>query len=215
MSLLNILASQVSRVFSFINQFGSSPVVAGVPIQVYKYVPRQNAEVSKHVLVDLTGGKKFVNDNIAPGPHEWQLEGYIGGFPIEAVGRYEIMPSINTMRDILDTAFQSRQTVTFIDADRKLWPMVAIEDFQQERTPDVQNRLQVRLTIRELNVLSVTAVVQQVASAAAPVVGSTDGATVSGPATAPELLPVDSPALVGDTTTEPFLARLRGGYTVE
>jgi hypothetical protein len=214
MSLISILASDVSKVFAFVNQFAANPILAGVPIQCFKYVPSQEAAVSKHVLVDMTAGKKQVNDNIAPGPHQWQIEGYIGGeFPFEAVGRYDLMPSINTMRNILDTAFQSRMTVSFVDRDHKVWPLVAIESFEQEIAPDVDNRLLVRLTIQELTVLSVTAVVNELLQAALPDAGSIEGLTAPGPSAAAELLPVDSPVLAGgDDVTSGFLAGLRGAY---
>jgi hypothetical protein len=204
-------------VFAFVNQFVANPIIAGVPIQCFKYVPSQEAAVSKHVLVDMTVGKKQVNDNIAPGAHQWQIEGYIGGggggellgipIPVELVGRYDLMPSINTMRNILDTAFQSRMTVSFVDRDHKVWPLVAIESFQQEIAPDVDNRLLVRLTIRELTVLSVTAVVNELLQAALPDAGSIEGLTDPGPSA------VDSPVLAGgDDVTSGFLAGLRGAY---
>ena len=58
-----------------------------------------------------------MNDNVAPGPRVWTIEGYIGGIPGELTSLF--MPSLILFRDILDTAFFSRQIVPFVDTEFK------------------------------------------------------------------------------------------------
>jgi hypothetical protein len=180
-----LIATNLSFMFSIVQAWASQPKVSSVPIQTSRYRVRMTSEVSKHVLVDTTGLKKFVNDNVAPGPHEWYIEGYIGGeisgAAIEHIGRSELMPSIMLARAILESAYQSRAVVPFIDAEQKAWTTVVIQDFECEKTPDVQNRLMVRITLRELNILSASVLPAGVEK---PEAGTEFGAVASGPAAA-------------------------------
>ena len=156
MSFLNLIAEGSAAAVAVLQTYiGSPKIVYGdltVPIQAFRYVTRESAVVSKKVLVDMTG-KKNVTDNVAPGPHEWHIEGYIGGTPLELSLLY--MPSIATLRDILDAAYWSRQALDFYDADQRGWTLVSghpicIELFEWEKVPGEQNRLRVVLDLREL-----------------------------------------------------------------
>jgi hypothetical protein len=110
------------------------------------------------------------------------MEGYIGGLPFELTSLF--MPSIANFRDTLDAAFLSRQPLDFYDADQKPWTNangqpVLIEDLEFEKMPDTENRLVVRISLREINFLKVTitsSVPQDpVTAAATPPAGTATG----------------------------------------
>jgi hypothetical protein len=193
MSLLNVLSSNLSSVYALIKSYAMNPILAGVPIQTYQYRAHETAEVSKHVLVDLTGGKKFVNDNIAPGPHVWTLEGFIGGLPIELIGRPELMPSLKFFRDMLETAYISRAPVQFVDADLFAWANCAIEELEFENDPTVQNRVFVKVTVRELTILTATVSPTDLAAQGTPDTGREAGGTGSAPSPAAQSVPMGTP----------------------
>jgi hypothetical protein len=175
-SLYNLIASNAALAISLIKQFVLNPVLAGVPIQCYRYLFDGEADVSKQVLVNLQQGKQNVSDNVAPGPHEWQLEGYVGGMPVELSSQF--MPSIASMRDLLDKAYLSRDSVTFFDKYQRAWTVMIVH-FGYEIPPDTQNRLVVRLHLRELNSLTVSTVAaaqDEIAAAANPPDGTVTGA---------------------------------------
>lgn len=160
MSLLNLIASGAGAALALVKQYVGNPVIVfgatSVPIQTFRYLPRISAEVSRKVIIDMTGKRK-ITDNVAPGPHEWHIEGYIGGFPVEFSSLF--MPSIGIFRDGLDAAFLSRQPLDFFDADQKAWTLagghpVLITDLEFEKVPDTENRLIVRIDLRELYFLS-------------------------------------------------------------
>ena len=193
MSLLNLIAEGSATALTVLRQYTGNPkVVYGdlvVPIQAFKYVTRESAVVSKKVLVDMTG-KKNVTDNVAPGPHEWHMEGYIGGTPLELSILY--MPSLGTYRDMLDAAYWSRQALDFYDADQKGWTLasghpVCIELFEYEKVPGEQNRLRVVLDLRELIFAEVqtsfVSPLDPVAATATPTDGGASGAPAAAGAT--------------------------------
>ena len=212
MGLINVLASNVSSVYALVKSYTMNPIVAGVPVQCYQFRATETAEVSKHVLVDLTGGKHFINDNIAPGPHVWALEGYVGGLPIELVGRPEIMPSLRLMHYMLETAYASRAPVAFMDADLAAWPTVAIEELQFEKDPLVQNREIVKITLRELTILSANVFATDLQANGSPQPGNEVGITATAPAPASATLPAPLalPAVPGPATD--FVKSLSSAY---
>jgi hypothetical protein len=166
-----LIASNSSFVISFIRQYVLNPVIVcpngvSVPIKLTHYRCFGDSVVSKRVVIDLTQGKKTTTDNIAPGPHQWEVEGYVGGLPYELSSRF--MPSIGIMRDSLDGGWSQRQQVTFFDKYQKSWQVV-VEHFEYEPAPDEENALLVRLHLVELNVqtISVSGIANDPVSAAA------------------------------------------------
>lgn len=192
MSLYSLLLSNSASALSLIKGYLTTPILAGVPISPTLWRPSSKAQVSRKVLVDVQG-KKNVTDNVAPGPHEWDVEGYIGGAPFELTSRY--MPSLSFARDLLDTAFYSRQMLSFLDVEHREW-QVLMEDFQHERRADEQNRIFVRLHLVELNLI-VTAItlgqdLPEVAAAASPAAGSDAGPPAGQGTTQASPLPANS-----------------------
>lgn len=175
MSIYTLIASGSAAALHLIRKFVAMPSLAGVRIEPTVFEPEIQSAVSKKVLVDLTLGKKTVNDNVAPGPHEWEIEGYIGGLPFEMSSVF--MPSLRAFRDAIDAAVLSRQILTLIDLDYKSWP-VLVERFRWRKTPDVANRIYVMLSLSEVNSLSVSISVGEIAVVknATPDPGTADGA---------------------------------------
>jgi hypothetical protein len=186
MSIVNLIASNSAAAIALVKQYVGNPTIGFngvfVPIQCYRYVPRISAAVSKKILIDTTG-KRQATDNVAPGTHEWHMEGYIGGLPFELSSLF--MPSIANFRDTLDNAFLSRLPLDFYDADQKAWTNanghpVLIEDLEFEKLHDTENRLTVRISLREINFLTVTINTttpqDPVTAAATPASGTSTGA---------------------------------------
>lgn len=151
MGLANLIASHSAVALTLIKQYIGVPWLAGVPISATRFRRSTRADVARHVLIDLTAGKQYVNDNVAPGPRTWEIAGYIGGLPLELTSLF--MPSLNMFRDMIDKAYYSRQLVDFMDPDFKRWKVV-IERFEYEKEPDTQNRLTIAVTLSEINVLT-------------------------------------------------------------
>ena len=66
-----------------VKQFTSNPRINGIPIQSTRFDCVMEAEVSRHVLISLQQNLQNVFDNVAPGPRTWEIEGYVGGLPVE------------------------------------------------------------------------------------------------------------------------------------
>jgi hypothetical protein len=208
MSLLNFLASNFSVAYSFVVQYVQGPMLNSVPIQATTYRVHESAEVAKHVLVDLNGSKQTINDNIAPGPHVWTIEGYIGGFPSEHIGRKALMPSIKLFHDIIDAAYTARSPLPFVDVDMKTWPLVAIEELEFEDDPAVNNRLLIKTTLRELTILKVS--VYQTAEMAdgSPPVGEEMGLTAAAASSPAQAVALPLPLPPAGSPTASFLGQL-------
>ena len=173
MSLINLITSNAAAALNLIKHWTQQPVLAGVRIEATRFERTIEADVSKHVLVDITQGKKTVNDNVAPGPRTWQIEGYIGGTPLELTSLY--MPSLAEQRDLLDAAATAREIVTLMDPEFRTWQVV-IASFYHSKEPDTANRVPVRLSVQEVNVLTVGVTVgDPVVDSATPAPGGDSG----------------------------------------
>jgi hypothetical protein len=150
MSIATIIANSVSSALAVIKQFTAQPKINGMPIKTTRFDCIMEAEVSRHVLINLQQNLENVMDNVAPGPRTWEIEGYIGGLPIELTSLY--MPSLKFFVDLLDTAFFSRQTVNLIDPDFRSFS-VLISRFNYSGDPQVLNRVPVKISLVEVNVL--------------------------------------------------------------
>ena len=156
MSLANLIASNAAYAISIIQKFISSPVVGGVSIQTTRFDCIQESEVSRHVLINQqTGNLQNIHDNVAPGPRTWEIEGYVGGFPVELTSQY--MPSLRMYVDELDRLFSSREATTLIDPTYRNYTKVMISRFQWSAEPDTRNRVPVKLSLVEITELTVKA----------------------------------------------------------
>jgi hypothetical protein len=173
MGLIN-LGTYGGEALQLISQFLTQPSVAGVTIQSTRFESTMEAEVSKHVLIDLTQGKHIVNDNVAPGPRSWSIEGYIGGSTAEVSSRF--MPSLLVSRAILENAFLARQLVTLRDPSARNFQVV-IQSFWYSTQPEVANRVPVKLALQEVLSLSVQ-LLTTVAQAGMPIDGTAYGAAL-------------------------------------
>jgi Dit-like phage tail protein len=180
MSLQTLIATINPIAITLVKKFLSQPIVGLVPIEATRFDCIMEAEVSRHVLINLQQGLQNVMDNVAPGPRTWEIEGYIGGFPVELSSQY--MPSLFLMTTALDGIFNSRQTTTLVDPSSRLY-QVMISRFQYSHDPAVANRVPIRLSLVEITILKAeigtqaSTPVDQVNSSSTP--GKTGGAPAS------------------------------------
>jgi hypothetical protein len=150
MSIASLIISDSSLALSLIKQWVGQPNLGGVPIKSTLCKCSMDAEVSRHVLINLSQQLQNVMDNVAPGPRTWEIEGTIGGFPVELTSLY--MPSLSLMISILQNLFQSRLQTRFIDPFFNN-AQVLISHFEYDFRPDTQNRVPVRIGLVEITVL--------------------------------------------------------------
>ena len=154
MSIATLLASNASLAISLIKQFVASPMVGGVAIQATRFDCITEAEVSRHVLIRSSDSElQNITDSVAPGPRTWEIEGYIGGLPIELTSLY--MPSLNLFTDLLQGILDSRIPTVLLDPFYRTINNVLISRFQYSKEPDSQNRVPVKLSLIEITVLTV------------------------------------------------------------
>ena len=150
MSIATLIASASAVALSLIKQWIGQPNVGGIPVKTTVFRCVMDAEVSRHVLINLMGGLQNVMDNVAPGPRTWEIEGTLGGLPMEFTSLY--MPSIKAEVDLMDSTFQSRQQTTLLDPDFRSFN-VFISHFEYEYDPSVQNRMKIKLSLVEVFIL--------------------------------------------------------------
>jgi hypothetical protein len=138
MSIATLLASNASLAISLIKQFVASPMVGGVAIQATRFDCITEAEVSRHVLIRSSDSElQNVTDSVAPGPRTWEIEGYIGGLPMELTSLY--MPSLNLFTDLLQGILDSRKPTVLLDPFYRTINNVLISRFQYSKEPDSQS----------------------------------------------------------------------------
>jgi hypothetical protein len=153
-SIANLIASNSALALSLIKQIINAPVVGSVVIQASVFRCVTDAEVSRHVLIRSTDSElQSVTDSVAPGPRTWEIEGYVGGFPIELTSLY--MPSLNLYIDLLYALFSSRAPTTLLDPFYRNISNVLISHFEYSKDPLEQNRVAVKMSMVEITVLTV------------------------------------------------------------
>ena len=175
MALLDLIG-QGGPVLQLIKNYLTQPTVAFVAIQATRFETTMEADVSKKVIIDLTRGKHIVNDNVAPGPRTWEVEGFVGGMPGELSSYF--MPSLVIFTAMLEAAYLSRQQVPLKDPSGRMFQVV-ISRFWYSTQPEVQNRVPVRLTLQEIYTLSVLTLAANALPSATPLDGSLSGNSLS------------------------------------
>jgi hypothetical protein len=150
-NIASLITSNVALALTLIKQWLGQPNVGGIPIKSTRFDCIMEAEVSRHVLINLMGGLQNVMDNVAPGPRTWEIEGTVGGIPLELSSLY--MPSIKAAVDYLDGLFQSRQQTTLLDPDFRTFD-VFISNFTYSYDPAIQNRIKVKLSLVQVFILT-------------------------------------------------------------
>jgi hypothetical protein len=151
MSIGTMIASNLSSFVSMVKQFTSNPRINGIPIQSTRFDCVMEAEVSRHVLINLQQNLQNVFDNVAPGPRTWEIEGYIGGVPFELSSLY--MPSLKFFVDLLDGIFNSRTPCTLLDPSFREYS-VLVSRFKHSIVPGTQNKVAVTLSLVQITVLT-------------------------------------------------------------
>jgi hypothetical protein len=156
-----------------ITEFYLNPMLAGVILHIEKYTKSLHSEVSKKKLINSSGQKNIVTDNIAPEIFIWSIEGRIKAELYEFTNR--IVPSLKRKQQILENACFSRQPIIWRDVD-SYTHQVGIEDIEFLTEPDNQNTLHFNATIVQVNTLTtiqaLTSIKEEKANSVA---GSGDG----------------------------------------
>lgn len=183
-SLTQAIVNGSLTALRMVRQFLSNPIIIyqpqskyGIPVppQVVVMEARVHKETlsnqaSKMLLVDVTQGKSYVNDNIAPMPRVWRIEGYL--FPllplIPATDQIQFEVFKQTLRD----AANSRQLVQFKPATTDVGSQfgqafqsivagsitgtisVVILDLEFDTLPEVQNKAPFTMMVQEIDTLT-------------------------------------------------------------
>lgn len=139
-------------------------------MQVTGFQELLSNQISKMLLVDVSKGKTFLNDNFAPLPRVWKLSGYL--FPAAPLIQATDQIQLEYLKETLRTASNSRQMVQFkpvvtsvasqfsqlYDAvfNQKVTGTipVGIMDIQFSFDPEIQNKAPFTMTLQEMNELT-------------------------------------------------------------
>ena len=134
-----------------------------------------NAEVSESLVV-AADQKVNIADNIAPGPWEWNLAGYIGGIDkLEPTNYFKPFVAINV--EWIKRAFKGGYILTFKDNDNHVYSKVVIKALKISTQADSKNKVPFSMTIKEINTMdTLDMVLSKTESAASLATGTIRGA---------------------------------------
>lgn len=150
-----------------------------IPIEVEQHSQDGQAEVSENLII-TTGDdrKKYLTDNIAPGPWTWTLNGYIPGNDlIEKTNKFT--PIVNLHRDIIKRAFKQGLRMIYKDVDCRFYKNVVIESLSIETQPDCQNKTPVSITLKEIEVIQAAEASMTTTEAASTIPAGDAGGTAA------------------------------------
>lgn len=184
MSLASAVLSGSVVALGLVRQFLSNPSITYTPVdsngvvgipqtvvfQVTGFREKLQNQASKMLLVDVSVGKSFLNDNIAPMPRVWEMEGFL--FPLIAVTPIVDQITLEIVKETLRQASDSRQIVQFKPVTTSILSQfsqafqslqsqsvtgtvpVVILDIEFTLDPTIINKAPVRITVQRINTLS-------------------------------------------------------------
>lgn len=148
-----------------------------VPLEVETIAQTGEAQVSEQVVVSKEG-KKFLSDNVAPGPWSWTMSGYISGIEALEVTNFYV-PGLRLNIEVLKKAFKDGLRGFFKDQD--CWPYenVVIQSLTLSSEKDCKNKKPFQMVLKQLEVLNTAeGVISSLAALSAPGAGSAGGDTL-------------------------------------
>lgn len=124
-----------------------------ISLEVESYSKTGSADVSQRpVIVPGTGVKQFLNDNVAPGPLEWHLSGYIPGDDlIEQTCAFT--PIVHGNTELLWLAYKLGSRIMFKDTDQVPYLNCVISNLETNYTKECKNKMPFSMTIQEINTI--------------------------------------------------------------
>lgn len=145
-----------------------------VVMQATRFKEMLSNQASKMLLVDVSQGKSFLNDNIAPNPRMWEVEGYL--FPLVPFIPTTDQIQLEGLKDTLRQASDSRQLVQFKPvatsiasqfsqaydaiANQKITGTISVVilSIEFDTDPTIQNKAPFRMTLMKVDRLSETTI---------------------------------------------------------
>ncbi|MBR5008819.1 MAG: hypothetical protein IKY09_07625 [Methanocorpusculum sp.] len=125
-------------------------------LEVEDYSKNSTAEVSQSpVIVPGTGVKQYLNDNVAPSPHEWHLSGYIPGDDLVET-TCNFIPVVMANLEFLWTAYDLGSRIIYKDTDQRIYTNCVIAELETNYTKDCRNKMPFRMTIKEIKTIEAT-----------------------------------------------------------
>jgi len=141
-----------------------------VVMQATSFRETLSVQASKMLLVDVSQGKSFLNDNVAPMPTVWEIEGFL--FPLVPSIPDVDQIQLEALKDTVRQAMNSRQLVQFKPVSTSIVSqfsqvfqsiaggsitgtipvIVTSVDFTLD--PVIQNKAPFRMTIQKIDTLS-------------------------------------------------------------
>lgn len=153
-------------------------LIHAVPLEADFYSQNAEAQVSESLVItanetETDGLKKYMADNVAPNGWRWQIRGYIAGLSIlEPVNLYPWIVIRN--RATLRKFFENGKRLVFKDIEGKKHDVV-IESLELEWRDDCRNKQPVSISLKEINVMSASLGLSEVAESASPPAGGASG----------------------------------------
>lgn len=146
-----------------------------IPIESPNVSMRGDAEVSENVIIATSDNeKKYLTDNIAPGPWVWSINGYIPGNATELTNYFTPFVRFNT--DLIKAAFKRGVRMRYKDTDCRIYTNVVIQSAEFMTQADCQNKQPVNLTLKQIEVMATdNAFYTQIESISTPDTGSIGG----------------------------------------
>lgn len=129
-------------------------VIFPISLQVETSQQNGSASVSEQLVV-TSEGKKFITDNVAPGPWSWTISGYISGAETIEPSSY-FKPTVKFLSDIIKKAYKNGVPAIYKDLDCCLYDNVLIQDLTLETRKDCKDRRPFSMTLKQIEVLKTT-----------------------------------------------------------
>lgn len=162
-----------------------------LPLEIETHQQSCQAEVSTNLIISKQN-KVNVCDNVAPGAYTWELSGYIPSMlGVKELSNY-FTPSVQMNADILRMWNKRGAILVYKDIDSRIYERVAIKSLAISIQKDCRNKIPVKLTLQELNVMEdALADMTETVAGSTPKVGSALGAAASGGTTMCEDVALD------------------------
>jgi hypothetical protein len=154
-AIKNYLANpSIAPMLDFAGATVSQDPAKMVTLQCESYKEGLECEVSQQLVVDMSKGKQYISDNIAPKPRTWDMKGYIGVALYETLASPLLQQSQEKSLAWLKEMRLSRAMLAFKTKNGGEIVGVGISSLIIDTDPLVQNRIPFTMTVREIPVLT-------------------------------------------------------------
>lgn len=149
LNMVKTLLNTPTLIYTAEDDSGSFPYAVQLEVETHKM--SGSAQVSESLVI-ASNSKKYLTDNIAPGPWTWTMSGYIpGNTLVEKTSLFT--PFVTFHTELLKRWYKKGYMLVFKDIDCQFYMHCVIQSLDISTQAEVKNKTPFSMVLKEVNIL--------------------------------------------------------------